>query len=53
MGTEFAVVESNLVVAYNKMKIFALLTQSYPQDFTDFLFINFVKCSILGHLILA
>ena len=33
MGTKFAVVGSNLVVAYKEIKMFALLPQLYPQDF--------------------
>ena len=37
MGTKFAVVGSNLVVAYKEIKLFALLPQIYPQDFADFL----------------
>ena len=37
MGTKFAVVGSNLVVAYKEIKLFALLPQVYPQDFVDFL----------------
>ena len=36
MGTNFAVVGSNLVVAYEEVKMFALLPQVYPQDFADF-----------------
>ena len=37
MGTKFAVVGSNLVVAYKKIKIFALFPHNYPQQFVDFL----------------
>ena len=33
MGTKFAVVVSNLVIAYKEIKMFALLPQLYPQDF--------------------
>ena len=33
METKFAVVDSNLVVAYEEVKMFALLPQLYPQDF--------------------
>ena len=36
MGTKFAVVDSNLVAAYEEVKMFALLPQLYPQDFADF-----------------
>ena len=35
-GTKFAVLGSNLVVAYKEIKMFALLPQLYPQDFIDF-----------------
>ena len=37
MGTKFAVVGSNLVVAYKKIKIFALFPHKYPQQLVDFL----------------
>ena len=37
MGATFAVVGSNLVVAYKEIELFALLPQLYPQDFVDFL----------------
>ena len=40
MGTKFAVVGSNLVVAYKEIKLFALLPQIYPKDFVDFLLRN-------------
>ena len=40
MGTKFAEVGSNLVVAYEEIKSFALLPQVYPQDFVDFLLQN-------------
>ena len=43
MGTKFAVVGSNLVVAYKEIKLFALLPQVYPQDFVDFLLRNYVR----------
>ena len=33
MGTKFAVVGSNLYVAYKEVKLFALLLQVYPQEF--------------------
>ena len=35
MGTIFAVVGSNLTVAYFEVKMFALLPQIYPRDFVD------------------
>ena len=40
MGTKCDVVDSNLVVAYKEIKLFALLPPVYPQDFLDFLFPN-------------
>ena len=40
MGTKFAVVSSNLVVAYEEVKMFALLRQLYQQDFVDFFMRN-------------
>ena len=43
MGTKFAVVSSNLVVAYKEIKLFALLPQIYPQDFVDFLLRNYFR----------
>ena len=43
MGTKFAVVGSNLVVAYKEIKLFALLPQVYPQDFVDFLLRNYFR----------
>ena len=43
MGTKFAVVGSNLVVAYKERKLLALLPQVYPQDFADFLLPNYFK----------
>ena len=36
MGTIFAVVDSNLTVAYFEVKMFALLPQIYPRDFVDY-----------------
>ena len=36
MGTIFAVVGSNLTVAYFEVKMFALLPQIYPRDFVDY-----------------
>ena len=38
MGTIFAVVGSNLTVAYFEEKMFAILPQIYPKDFVDFSF---------------
>ena len=43
IGTKFAVVGSNLVVAYKEIKLFALLPQIYPQDFVDFLLRNYFR----------
>ena len=43
MGTKFAAVGSNLVVAYKEIKLFALLPQVYPQDFVDFLLRNYFR----------
>ena len=43
MGTKFAVVGINLVVAYKEIKLFALLPQIYTQDFVDFLLRNYVR----------
>ena len=43
MGTKFAVVGSNLVAAYQEIKLFALLHQTYPQDFVDFLLRNYFR----------
>ena len=43
MGIKFAVVGSNLVVAYKEIKLFALLFQIYPQDFVDFLLRNYFR----------
>ena len=43
MGTKFAVVGSNLVVAYKERKLLALLPQVYPQDFADFLLPNYFE----------
>ena len=40
VGTKFSVVSSNLVVAYEEIKMFALLPQLYPQDFVDFFIRN-------------
>ena len=41
MKTEFAFVGSNLVVAYEEIKIFALLPQLYLKDFVDFFTRNY------------
>ena len=43
IGTKFAVVGSNLVVAYKEIKLFALLPQIYPRDFVDFLLRNYFR----------
>ena len=43
MGTKFAVVCSNLVVAYKEIQLFALLTLVYPQQFVDFLMRNYFR----------
>ena len=41
--TKFSVVGNNLVVAYIKIKLFALLPEVYPQDFIDFLLQNYFR----------
>ena len=41
MGAKFAVVGSNLVAAYEEIKMFALLPQLYPEDFVDFYIRNY------------
>ena len=43
MGTKFAVVGSNLVVAFEEIKMFALIPQLYQQDFVDFLIHNYFR----------
>ena len=43
MGAKFAVVGSNLVVAYKEVKMFALLLQLYSQDFVDFFIRNYFR----------
>ena len=48
METKFALVGSNLVVAYKEIKLFALLPQVFPQDFVDFLLCNYFR--ILGDI---
>ena len=41
MGTNFAVLGSNLTVAYFEVKMFALLPQIYPKDFVDYFVLNY------------
>ena len=43
MGTIFAVVGSNLTVAYSEEKMFAILPQIYPKDFVDFFISNYFR----------
>ena len=43
MGTKFAVGGSNLVVAYEEVKTFALLPQLYSQDIVDFFMCNYFR----------
>ena len=43
METIFAVVGSNLTVAYFEEKMFANLPQIYPQDFVDFFICNHLR----------
>ena len=43
MGTIFAVIDSNLTVAYFEIKRFALLAQIYPRDFVDYFVSNFFR----------
>ena len=43
MGTIFAVVGSNLTVAYSEEKMFAILPQIYPKDFVDFFIRNYFR----------
>ena len=43
MGTIFAVVVSNLTVAYFEVKMFALLPQIYPRDFVDYFVRNYFR----------
>ena len=43
MGTIFAVVGSNLTVAYFEEKMFAILPQIYPKDFVDFFIRNYFR----------
>ena len=41
MGTIFAIVGSNLMVAYFEGKMFAILPQIYPKNFVDFFIRNY------------
>ena len=43
MVTRFAFVGSNLVVAYEEIKMLALLLRLYPQDFVDFFIRNYFR----------
>ena len=43
METIFAVVGSNLTIAYFEVKMFALLPQIYPRDFVDYFVRNYVR----------
>ena len=43
MGTIFAVVGSNLTVAYFEVKMFALLPQIYPREFVDYFIRNYFR----------
>ena len=43
MGIIFAVVGSNLTVAYFEVKMFALLPQIYPRDFVDYFARNYFR----------
>ena len=43
MVSIFALVSSNLTVAYFKVKIFALLPQIYPRDFVDYFVRNYFR----------
>ena len=43
MGIIFAVVGSNLTVAYFEVKMFALLPQIYPRDFVDYFVRNYFR----------
>ena len=50
MGTIFAVVGSNLTVAYSEVKMFALLPQIYPRDFVDCFVRNYFRfCDDIFH----
>ena len=41
MGSNFAVVENDLMVPYFEEKIFAILPQIYTKDFIDFFIRNY------------
>ena len=43
MGTTFAVVGSNLVVAYMELKLFEILPKVYPREFVDMLVRNYFR----------
>ena len=43
MGTIFAVVGSNLTMAYFEVNMFALLPQIYPRDFVDYFVCNYFR----------
>ena len=43
MGTIFAVVGRNLMVAYIEEKLYAILSQIYPKDFVDFFIRNYFQ----------
>ena len=43
MGTKFAVVDSNFVVAYKEIKMIALLPQLYPHNFVDFFIRKYIR----------
>ena len=43
MGTIFAVVGSNLTVAYFEVKMLALSPQIYPRVFVDYFFCNYFR----------
>ena len=43
IGTIFAVVGSNLTIAYFEVKMFALLPQIYPGDFVDYFVHNYFR----------
>ena len=43
MGTNFAVVGSNLTVAYFEVRMFALLPQVYPRDFVNYFVCNYFR----------
>ena len=43
MGAKFAVVGSNLTVAFFEEKMFAILPQIYPKHFADFFIRNYFR----------